>query len=260
MKFVRFFNNDTISYGVVENDLIWELSGNPYSNTQKTGASFLLAESKLASPVAPQKIIGIGLNYMDHITSQGLEIPLEPYIVHRPLNTINCTNSDVHILAEHTAQFEGELALVIGKTCHNVSPEEASEYIFGYTIGNDITEKSYFQRDRHFGVAKSFDSQCPLGPWIITDYDYHNKNIRTVINGIERQNGNTSNMVFSCEKIVSYLSSFMTLVPGDVILTGSPSGVGKLNAGYTIEVTIEGIGTLINKVKDIEKSAKSEVQ
>ena len=258
MKYIRFRFEDTVSYGQVDGDLVRELTNAPYLGADETGRSFSLNSVELLAPVDPEKIVGVGLNFMDHITSQGLSVPVEPYIVHRPRNTLNAHDATVYIRPEHVAQFEGELVIVIGRKCKNVTPAEAGNYIFGYTIGNDVTEKDFFQRDKHFGVAKSFDGQCPIGPWIVTDYDYRSKNIRTVINGTERQNGSTDSMVFDCETLVSYLSGFMTLMPGDVILSGSPAGVGRLSDGDTVEITVEGIGTLSNHMKDIVNSAKSE--
>lgn len=258
MKYIRFQHGHTISYGQLDGDRILELTDAPYFTDQKTGRAFALSEVSLLTPVDPQKIIGVGLNYSDHIIAQGLAVPTYPYIVHRPLTTLNIHGAPVAIRPEHTAQFEGELVIVIGRRCKNVSPDQAGAYIFGYTIGNDITEKEFFRRDKHFGTAKAFDGQCPIGPWIVTDFDYRCKNIRTVINGVERQNGSTDSMVFDCETLVSYLSGFMTLMPGDVILSGSPAGVGPLSAGDTVDVTIEGIGTLSNQIVDITNSAKSE--
>jgi len=258
LKYIRFRYENTVAYGQLDGDRVLELTAAPYLKAEKTGRSFAFSDVELLAPAEPQKIVGVGLNFMDHITSQGLAVPTEPYIVHRPLNTLNAPGAVVSIRPEHVAQFEGELVIVIGRQCKNVSPAEAGDYIFGYTIGNDVTEKDFFQRDKHFGVAKAFDGQCPIGPWIVTDYDYRGKSIRTVISGTERQNGSTDSMVFDCETLVSYLSGFMTLMPGDMILSGSPAGVGRLSGGDTVEITVEGIGTLFNQIEDIANSAKSE--
>ena len=253
MKFVRFYYEGTTAYGVVEGEEIWELRRAPYAGLETTGRKIPFSWAKLLPPAEPEKIVGVGLNYMDHITSQGLSVPEEPYIVHRPRNTLNSHLGKVAIRREHAAQFEGELVIVMGKTCRNVAEKDADAYIFGYTIGNDITEKDFFRRDRHFGVAKAFDTQCPIGPWIVTNYDCTRKRIRTTVNGVVRQDGSTASMVFSCRQLVSYLSGFMTLEPGDLILTGSPAGVGPLAAGDTVEVFVEGIGSLVNEIRDREK-------
>lgn len=252
MKYVRFLYEGNSAYGVLENQMICELDRPFFAKAEKTGRALPLEKAVLLPPTDPEKIVGIGLNFMDHIISQGLQVPQEPYIVHRPHNTLNCHEGAVYTrAAQHFVQYEGELVIVIGKRCHNVTTEQAGEYIFGYTIGNDVTEKDFFKADKHFGVAKAFDTQCPIGPWIETEYDWHHKCIRTVINGVERQNGTTDDMVFGCEQLVSYLSSFMTLQPGDLIMTGSPAGVGPLAVGDRVEISIEGLGSLVNEIYDI---------
>ena len=221
------------------------MSGLDYS-----GQVLSLEEVQLLPPVLPGKILGVGLNYLDHIKESGLAVPDEPYIVHRPTT---CLNSDKGIITlpnpSHYIQYEGELVVIMGKRCKNISYQVAEDYIFGYTIGNDITDKTFFIRDKHFGIAKAFDTMCPLGPYVENDVDFRHKKIITKVNGTVMQDGNTDNMIFDVPSLIAYLSQIMTLEPGDVIMTGSPSGVGSLTVNSTVEVSIDGLGTLINFIR-----------
>ena len=262
MKIVRIRFGEEERFGVLEGfdpetggGTVMLCSGDPLAGVlAPMGEAVPLNEARLLSPCRPTKIIGIGLNYYDHIRGQGLEVPEEPYIVHRPLTTLNRPGGGVpHPFPEHFLQFEGELIVVIGRECSRVSAEEAPDYVLGYTIGNDITDKFYFKRDRHFGIAKAIDGQCPIGPFIETEYSPKSKWIKTWVNGRLRQDGTTDDMVFSVEELIAYLSQFMTLLPGDVILTGSPAGVGKLEIGDTVRVEIEGLGCLENRIEGIAR-------
>ncbi len=201
-------------------------------------------------PVQPGKIIAIGLNYRDHAEEFGQPIPEEPLIFFKASSAITGHDSKI-IIPEDAVQvdYEGELVIVIGKKAKKVAAEEAKNYILGYACGNDVTERYYQKKDGQWARAKSFDTFAPVGPWIETDPgNLDDLQIRTSLNGKIVQNSTFSNMIFKPDFLVSFISHIMTLYPGDMIFTGTPSGVGKLNPGDKVEVIIEGIGTLSNTV------------
>lgn len=234
--------------GVLRGGRVYAAEGSVFGALRETGASYAPEEVLLLPPCAPGKVICLGLNYYDHIREQSLQVPKEPYIIHRPASSVIAHGRDILIrYPDHPIQFEGELALVIGRVCRGVSPKEAMNFAGGVTVANDVTDKFYFKRDGHFGVAKSFDGTCPLGPAIETEFSCEDLSIVTRVNGQVRQRGSTADMVFSCAKIISYLSNIMTLYPEDVILTGSPAGVGMIGPGDEVEIEIQGVGTLLNR-------------
>ena len=210
-------------------------------------ASHSLDEIEIYSPTEPSKIVCIGLNYKDHAKELNLELPESPVIFIKPSTTVNRTdNIIVYPKVSKQIDYEGELAVVIGKTTKQVSIEEADDYIFGYTIINDVTARDFTLGDGQWTRGKSCDGFAPIGPYIETALDPLNQNIITKVNGETRQNSNTSQMIFSPQEIISYVSETMTLNPGDVIATGTPPGVGEMKADSIVEVTIEDIGTLKN--------------
>lgn len=249
MEIIRFKQDNDIKYGILKTkDIIEEINSNIFKKIEKIGKEIKIEEVELLPCVNPSKIIGIGLNYHDHIEESGLKVPENPYVVFRPPSSINCDGKNVYIHhPDHFVQFEGELVVVIGKKCKNIKEEEVDNYIFGYTCGNDITDKYYFKRDGHFGIAKAFDTQCVIGSVIKIDFDPNNKKILTYVNNTLKQNGNTKNMVFNIRFLVSYLSEIMTLCPGDIIFTGSPAGNDNLQDGDEVVVEIEGLGKINNK-------------
>lgn len=199
--------------------------------------------------VAPSKIVCVGRNYADHAKELGNEPPAEPIIFLKPPSSVLAPGGRiVRPPQSQRVDFEGELALVIGREARNVTASQWRDYVAGFTCANDVTARDLQKKDGQFTRGKGFDTFCPLGPWIETDLDPASLRLTTRVNGETRQDGNTSQMIFSCGVIIAFITSVMTLVPGDVVLTGTPAGVGPLNGGDTVEVEIEGIGTLRNVV------------
>jgi len=198
----------------------------------------------------PSKIIAIGLNYFDHAKEMKIPIPDHPIMFLKPPTAV-IGNNDAIIYPPQTKNlhYEGELAIIIKDKCRNVSSADASKHIKGYTCANDVTARDLQNIDGQWTRAKSFDTFCPLGPRIVPKLDTTSLRIMTMVNGRTVQDSNTGNMIFSAHEIVAFVSSVMTLLPGDIIITGTPRGVGPLEVGDTVEVEIEGIGKLINKVK-----------
>ena len=197
----------------------------------------------------PSKVIAIGLNYYDHARELKMPVPDHPIMFMKPSTAvIKNGGAIIYPRQSKNVHYEGELAIVIGKKARNILKSEAAKYIKGYTCANDVTARDIQNIDGQWTRAKSFDTFCPLGPKIVTDIDPANLNICTRVNGRTKQNSNTKNMIFDVYELVSFVSSVMTLLPGDVIITGTPPGVGPLNVGDTVEVEIEGIGILKNKV------------
>jgi 2-keto-4-pentenoate hydratase/2-oxohepta-3-ene-1,7-dioic acid hydratase in catechol pathway len=253
MKIVRYQVANQAFYGALGNDhSIMELVGSPFNNPQIGSAVTDLDSAKLLAPVNPQKIICVGLNYVSHINEMGLEQPQFPMLFMKPHTTITHPgNPIVYPTAAVEVEYEAELTAVIGKTARRVSENEALDYVLGYTCGNDVTQRAIQRAEMANGamlISKGFDSFCPLGPVIDTSVDPSNLALSTRVNGITKQTGNTSDLLFNVAKLVSYASDAMTLVPGDVILTGTPSGVGPIISGDIVEVEIENIGILNNPV------------
>lgn len=248
MKVARFLANGEVLYGVIEQDEVRELRGSIFASPQRGSRSFPLADVKLLVPCEPTKIIGIGLNYAGHIRELGRAMPELPHFGFLKPHTALIADGEPIVLPgwAGNVRHEGELAIVIGKKAKRISPEAARECMFGFTCANDVTAGDLAAVS--VTRAKGFDTFCPLGPVIETDLEPDGLVIETRVNGVLRQHGNTRDMVFGARAIVSHLSHVMTLLPGDVILTGTPEGVGPLAAGDIVEVTIEGIGTLRNPV------------
>jgi 2-keto-4-pentenoate hydratase/2-oxohepta-3-ene-1,7-dioic acid hydratase in catechol pathway len=242
-------------FGAVEgepgSEMLALVEGDPLINPLvPTGAAVPLAEAKLLTPVIPRsKVIGVGRNYAEHAAEFGNEVPDEPLLFLKP-NTAVISPGDAIKYPRQSAEvhFEGELAVVIGRVCDDVPVERVPEVIFGYTVGNDVTARDLQRSDAQWTRAKGFDSFCPLGPWIVTDLDVTDLALTTELNGELKQAARTAAMVHKVPQLVSYISAVMTLLPGDVILTGTPSGVGPMKPGDEVSVTIEGIGTLTNPV------------
>jgi 2-keto-4-pentenoate hydratase/2-oxohepta-3-ene-1,7-dioic acid hydratase in catechol pathway len=236
-------------FGVVNGTSIDIIKGHPFSDLEFTGVNLDLEKVKILSPVLPSKIVCVGKNYADHAKELGGEVPAEPVIFIKPSTTVIGENDQIVLPTQSTnVHHEVELAVVISHLCKNVDVSRAGEVILGYTIANDVTARDLQNSDGQWTRAKSFDTFCPIGPWIETELDPTNLDLTCEVNGQVRQSGNTSEMVRTAHEMVAWISTVMTLLPGDVILTGTPSGVGPIVDGDIVEVTISGIGTLSNPV------------
>jgi 2-keto-4-pentenoate hydratase/2-oxohepta-3-ene-1,7-dioic acid hydratase in catechol pathway len=257
VRIARFTTGSDPRYALVEGDEGAEdlvvLSGDPlYQQVQPTGERVPLADDgvRLLAPVIPRsKIVGVGRNYAEHAAEHGVEVPTAPLLFLTP-NTAVIGPDDPIVLPDWSerVEHEAELAVVIGKVTRNVRPDEALAKVFGYTVANDVTARDVQRADSQWTRAKGFDSSCPLGPWIVPGLDVDDLAVRARVNGELRQDGRTSAMVFDVAYLVSYVSEVFTLLPGDVILTGTPAGVGRLEDRDVVEVEVEDIGVLRNPV------------
>ena len=253
MRIARYTTGEDPTYGIVEGEAgaMWiaEIQGDPlYQPVVFTGNRLLLDEVRLLAPIIPRsKVIGIGKNYAEHAAEMGSEPPVEPLMFLIP-NTAVVGPGDPVVMPTQSAEvhYEGELAVVISRLCKDVPINRVQDVVFGYTCANDVTARDLQKADGQWARAKGFDTFCPLGPWIETDLDPSDLSIVTRRDGEVVQNGRTVDMIHDVPAIVAYVSQAFTLLPGDVILTGTPAGVGPVAAGQRVEVEIEGIGTLSN--------------
>jgi 2-keto-4-pentenoate hydratase/2-oxohepta-3-ene-1,7-dioic acid hydratase in catechol pathway len=260
MKLARFMVDNKIYYGEVRENLIKVIEGDPFYQYKVTEKTFSVAEVKLLAPVVPSQVICVGLNYFAHIGEFHInpQIPEAPVIfMVSPSAIINPGEAILISYPEHDTHYEAELVIVIGKKGRNIPVEQAQEYIFGYTCGNDVSDRNIQKLDKQWTRAKSFHTFKPLGPFIVRGIDPTKVCIQSRINGQVKQNSNTQEMIWNVYQLVSFLSEIMTLNPGDVIYSGTPEGVGSLTKGDICEIEIEGIGILKNPVKFNEKVKKS---
>jgi 2-keto-4-pentenoate hydratase/2-oxohepta-3-ene-1,7-dioic acid hydratase in catechol pathway len=250
VKIYRFVHAGKPSIGVAEGERIIRYSGDDATNIgDATSDSISIADAELLAPVTPSKIVAVGRNYAEHAKELGNEAPSEPIIFLKPPTAVLDPNGAiVRPPQSQRVDFEGELAIVIGKSARNIRRDDWRSVVLGFTCANDVTARDLQKKDVQFTRGKSFDTFLPLGPCIDTDADPAALSIRTRVNGETKQDGNTRDMVFDCGAIIEFITAVMTLNPGDVILTGTPAGVGPLNAGDRVEVEIEGIGILANRV------------
>jgi len=249
MRLVRFSFADRIATGVVEGDRIRMLAGTFFENPLPTGEEVPLDDVRLLAPILPSKVVCLGKNYPAHAAEFGGEVPDEPLVFLKPSTSVAGPGDPIPLLPiSHRVDYEGELGVVIGRIARNVRTEDAFRYILGYTCGNDVTLRDLQKKDDQWARAKGFDGSCPLGPWIETDLDPNDVHLETRLNGEVRQSASTADMVFGVATIIEFVTEFMTLLPGDVILTGTPEGVGRLEPGDTVEVEVDGIGVLANPV------------
>jgi 2-keto-4-pentenoate hydratase/2-oxohepta-3-ene-1,7-dioic acid hydratase in catechol pathway len=262
VRIARFTTGEDPVYGVVTGEvdelgipsddaMVVALAGDPlYVGVHLTEEQHKLSDVRLLAPVIPRsKVVGIGKNYAAHAAEMGGDLPAEPLMFIKPNTSVVGPGDPVFYPRQtQNLHYEGELAVVIGRICRDVAPERVNEVVYGYTVGNDVTARDLQKSDVQFTRAKGFDSFCPLGPWIETELDPTDLQVQTHLNGELKQDGRTKDMVFDVAALVAYVSSVMTLLPGDVILTGTPEGVGPMNPGDEVDVTISGIGTLTNKV------------
>ncbi len=257
MRVARFTRGSDPAYALVEGEAGHEelvvLRGDPiYMSVQPTGERVALDDDgvRLLAPVIPRsKIVGVGRNYADHAAEHGNAVPTSPLLFLKP-NTTVIGPDDPIVLPDfsHQVEHEAELAVVIGKVTRDVSPERALDHVFGFTVANDVTARDVQRAEPQWTRAKGFDSSCPLGPWIVPGLDVDDLAVTCRVNGASRQEGRTSQMVFDVPFLISYISEAFTLLPGDVILTGTPAGVGPLEHRDVVEAQVEGIGVLRNPV------------
>jgi 2-keto-4-pentenoate hydratase/2-oxohepta-3-ene-1,7-dioic acid hydratase in catechol pathway len=250
MRFARFASETNAPiYGWIDGGKIGAVQGSIFGEFLRLEAELPLVNIRLLPPVEPSKIVCVGRNYIEHAKEQNAEVPEIPILFLKPPSAIIGTGDTILLPAQsQRIEHEAELVVVIGKRCRNITPEEALDYVFGYTIGNDVTARDLQRMDGQWTRGKSFDTFCPVGPWIETNLNIQDVLITCRVNGEVRQMASTQTMVFTVAQLISFISSVMTLEAGDIILTGTPAGVGMLVDGDQVEVTIEGIGTLINKV------------
>jgi 2-keto-4-pentenoate hydratase/2-oxohepta-3-ene-1,7-dioic acid hydratase in catechol pathway len=252
MRLVRFRFGDRIATGASEfgSDTIRVLKGTFFEDPLPTGEEVPLDDVRLLAPVLPSKLVCVGKNYAAHAAEFGMEVPEEPLLFLKPSTAVIGPHDPIRLLPiSRRVDYEGELAVVIGRIARGVRTEDAAKYILGYTCANDVTLRDLQETDDQWARAKGFDGSCPLGPWIETDLDPTDVRVETRLNGEIRQAAQTSDMVFGVATLVEFITSFMTLLPGDVILTGTPEGVGKLAHGDVVEIEVDGVGTLSNPVE-----------
>ena len=252
MKLVRFQTEQGIFSGFIEGDVIVPGGANPGQGEER------LSNVRLLAPCSPSKIVAVGLNYRDHAEELNMKLPEEPLLFLKPSSSVIGPGDSV-IMPRQSARvdYEAELAIVIGKEARRVPEKDAGAVILGYTCLNDVTARDLQSKDGQWTRAKGFDTFCPIGPWIDTDIDPADLKIDLLLNGVTKQSSRTSNLIFSPNKLVEFITSVMTLYPGDVIATGTTSGIGPMANGDTVEVRIEGIGSLTNRVESWDKCDQS---
>ncbi|RFU65171.1 fumarylacetoacetate hydrolase family protein [Peribacillus glennii] len=250
MKYIRFSKNDEVMYGIIEGETITRLNGDFMSGeAQPLDETFSLGDVRTLPPVMPGQVVGIGLNYALHAEETGKPLPEEPMMfMVSPTSIIGDGDKITLPTLEHRIDYEVELTIVIGKQAHKVKKGDALSYVFGYTISNDISDRDLQQKDGQYTRAKSYATFKPLGPVIETELDPDNVQLKTTVNGEVRQHSNTNDLIHDVRSIIETVTDVMTLNPGDIIITGTPSGVGPLQPGDEIVMEIQGIGTLRNSV------------
>jgi 2-keto-4-pentenoate hydratase/2-oxohepta-3-ene-1,7-dioic acid hydratase in catechol pathway len=261
MRIARYAAGDDPTYGLVTTadgaDIINPLHGDPlyvgimpHADNDPVGQPVAVDDVRLLAPVIPRsKVVCIGKNYAEHAAERNSEVPAEPLIFLKPnTSVIGPYDPIVYPRQSERVDYEGELAVVIGRICRDVPADKVDDVIFGYTVGNDVTARDLQDRDGQWTRAKGFDSFCPLGPWIETELDPADVQVTTTLNGELRQSDRTSSLVHDVPTLIAHITSVMTLLPGDVILTGTPAGIGPMQPGDEVTVTIEGIGSLTNRV------------
>jgi 2-keto-4-pentenoate hydratase/2-oxohepta-3-ene-1,7-dioic acid hydratase in catechol pathway len=250
MRIIRFQQMDSNpQYGWITGDKVGTIEGDIFGAFQRDEAKIPLASVRLLPPTTPRKIICVGRNYAAHAKEHGADIPEVPLIFLKPPTSL-IAHKDTIVLPPQSRQVEheAELAVVIGRAGRWVTPDEALDLVFGYTVANDVTARDLQRSDGQWTRAKGFDTFCPVGPWIETEFDPADAVITCHVNGEMRQMASTRDMIFTVKQLIAFVSSVMTLEPGDLLLTGTPAGVSPLNPGDTVEVSIEGLAKLNNPV------------
>jgi 2-keto-4-pentenoate hydratase/2-oxohepta-3-ene-1,7-dioic acid hydratase in catechol pathway len=254
----RFTTGEGAAFGVVEGDdgearTIRRMEGHPFAPFQLVGDELPLGSVRLLAPVLPSKVVAVGRNYAEHALEMGgnTDPTTEPPIVFlKPSTSVIGPGDAVQypVGVSEEVSYEGELAVVIARLCREVPPQRVRDVVLGFTCANDVTARDVQRRESQWGRAKGFDTFCPIGPWISTELDVADLRVSTQLNGEPKQDGRTSQFIFDIPEVLAYITSFTTLLPGDVVLTGTPAGVGPMLPGDEVAVSIEGIGTLTNKV------------
>jgi len=251
MRIARYEYGGRTRHGLADpgNGKVLEIAGGPFDPVEATGVARGLDEVRLLAPVVPGKIVAVGLNYRDHAREMGKAIPEEPLLFLKAPSALNDPGGAiVYPPQSRRVDYEAELAVVIGRVAKGVKEGDAASYILGYTCMNDVTARDLQVKDVQYTRAKGFDTFAPLGPWIVTDFDPSSASVRCLVNGEVRQDGNTREMGATVHRLVEFISSVMTLFPGDVIATGTPPGVGPLRVGDVVTVEVGGIGAITNRV------------
>jgi 2-keto-4-pentenoate hydratase/2-oxohepta-3-ene-1,7-dioic acid hydratase in catechol pathway len=251
VRLVRFRYGDRIATGAIEpgSDAIRILRGTFFEDPVPTGEEVPLDDVRLLAPVLPSKLVCVGKNYAAHAAEFGMEVPEEPLLFLKPSTAVIGPGDPIRLLPiSKRVDYEGEFAVVMGRLARDVRTEDAYRYILGYTCANDVTLRDLQHTNDQWTRAKGFDGSCPLGPWIETELDPNDIRVETRLNGEIRQGAQTSDMVFGVATLIEYITGFMTLLPGDVLLTGTPEGVGRLAPGDVVEIEVEGVGSLSNPV------------
>lgn len=248
-RFVRFQVEGNKYYGRLDGNTIYALEGNIFKDYKETGKQYPLNSVKLLAPCEPSKAVCVGLNYRKHAAELTMQVPEEPIIFLKPPSSIIDINEDiVYWPMVGQLDYEAELVVVIGKKAHQVEEKDALDYVFGYTAGNDVTARDLQRKDGQWTRSKSFDTFLAFGPCIVKGIDPSDLRVQSFLNGEMKQDGRTSSLIFNIPYLVSFISKVMTLQPGDIIMSGTPEGVGPMQIGDTIEVKVEHIGSLVNKV------------
>ncbi len=249
MRLGRVASPDGVAFVGIEDGTAREIAEHPFGTPTYTGRTWRLDDVRLLAPILASKVICVGKNYAAHAAEMGGEAPADPVIFLKPNTSIVGPNAPI-VLPPSSSEvhYEGELAVVIGRPCKDVAAARAGEVILGYTVANDVTARDQQRHDGQWTRAKSYDTFCPLGPWIETQLDASDVEITTEVDGEQKQNSRSSLLLHDIPKLIEWISAVMTLLPGDVILTGTPKGVGPITDGQSVSVTVEGIGTLTNPV------------
>ncbi|KDN21391.1 fumarylacetoacetate hydrolase family protein [Amycolatopsis rifamycinica] len=256
MRLARIAHPGGVAFASIEGDgddaQVLEIAEHPFGQPNFTGKRWPLADVRLLAPILPSKVIAVGRNYAKHAAEFGNDVPSEPMLFIKPSTTVIGPNAAIRRPSGiGRVDFEGELAIVIGQPVKNVPAARAASVVLGYTIANDVSARDLQKSDGQWGRAKGFDTFCPIGPWIETSVDASDLSLRAEVDGELKQDGRTSDLVHKIPELVEFVSGVMTLLPGDIILTGTPEGVGPIEGGQSVSITIEGIGTLTNPVEDV---------
>lgn len=250
-KYCRFDHDGVPTWGLVDGDRVRIINGQLFGEHAATDTFVTLKETKLLAPVTPTKIICVGRNYLAHVKERtnSDDVPQEPVLFTKFLTSlIGPEDGIVYPPLSERVDYEGEIGIVISKKCTRVSEADAPDYIFGCTCVNDVTARDLQKKDLQWTRAKGFDTFCPVGPYLVTDLDYQNLGVVTRLNGEQKQSSNSVNMIFSIPWLISYISQAITLMPGDLLATGTPAGIGPMQPGDISEIEVEGVGILKNRV------------